>query len=82
MNHICTEMGLIDAWRELHPLEKDYSHYSAMHSVYSRIDEEENRHRIHRIGVADVSDHSAIYVRISLGEKKKHSVEIKFRNIK
>lgn len=73
MNHMCIEMGLIDAWRELHPMEKDYSHYSATHAVYSRIDyfllQEENRHRIQqcRIGVADISDHCAIYVRISLG---------------
>lgn len=80
MNHICTEMGLIDVWRELHPLEKDYSHYSATHSVYSRIDyfllQEENRHRIQNccIGVADVSDHNAIYVKISLGEEKRNTL--------
>lgn len=32
------EMGLIDVWRELHPLERDYTHYSVPYSVYSRID--------------------------------------------
>lgn len=88
MNHICTEMGLIDVWRELHPLEKDYSHYSATHSVYSRIDyfllQEENRHRIQncRIGVADVSDHNAICEDFTGWGEKKHAVEIKSRNIK
>jgi len=75
-------MGLIDVWRELHPLEKDYSHYSATHSVYYRIDyfllQEENRHRIQNcgIGVADVSDHNAIYMKISLGEEKRNTLWI------
>jgi len=77
-------MGLIDVltWRELHPLEKDYSHYSATHSLYSRIDyfllQEENRHRIQNcgIGVADVSDRNAIYMKISLGEEKRNTLWI------
>lgn len=32
------EMGLIDVWRELHHQERDYTHYSVPHSLYSRID--------------------------------------------
>lgn len=32
------EMGFFDVWRDLHPTQRDFSHYSAEHSVYSRID--------------------------------------------
>lgn len=29
---------LIDSWRVLHPLDSDYSYYSEVHDVYTRID--------------------------------------------
>ncbi len=32
------EMGMIDIWRSLNPLGKDFTHYSATHNVHSRID--------------------------------------------
>lgn len=32
------KLEMFDVWRELHPLDKDYTHYSAPHSEYSRID--------------------------------------------
>lgn len=32
------EMGMIDIWRNLHPLEKDFTHYSAAHKVHSRVE--------------------------------------------
>ncbi len=32
------EMGLLNIWRELHPLDKSYTFYSSPHVVYSRID--------------------------------------------
>ena len=74
------EMGFFDVWRELHPLQRDYSHYSATHSVYSRIDyifmQKENRDKIKDcwIGVADVSDHSAIYLKIHLKCRRKDTI--------
>uniref|UniRef100_A0A8C5G012 exodeoxyribonuclease III n=1 Tax=Gouania willdenowi TaxID=441366 RepID=A0A8C5G012_GOUWI len=32
------KVDLIDIWRELFPTRRDYSHYSAPHSLYTRID--------------------------------------------
>lgn len=32
------EMGMIDIWRSLNSLEKDFTHYSATQNVHSRID--------------------------------------------
>jgi hypothetical protein len=41
---------MFDVWRELQPLEKDYTHYSAPYSVLSRIEyffmNTADRHRI------------------------------------
>lgn len=34
-----TELGIIDVWRECHPLERDYTFYSAPHSIHTRIDD-------------------------------------------
>lgn len=74
------EMGFFDVWRDLHPLRRDFSHYSESHSVYSRIDyffmQTENRDMIQDcwIGVADVSDHSAIYLKIHLNCRQKDTV--------
>lgn len=74
------EMGFIDVWRDLHPLRRDYSHYSRTHSVYSRLDyfysQKENRGLIQgcQIGVADVSDHSAVYMWICLSDRKRNTL--------
>lgn len=35
---ILHSLGLIDIWRELNPQSKYYSHFSALHQTYSRID--------------------------------------------
>lgn len=32
------ELGLIDVWRDSHPTNKEYTHYSWAHNVYSRLD--------------------------------------------
>uniref|UniRef100_A0AAR2M341 Endonuclease/exonuclease/phosphatase domain-containing protein n=1 Tax=Pygocentrus nattereri TaxID=42514 RepID=A0AAR2M341_PYGNA len=38
LNTVLLELGIIDVWRELHPFERDFTFYSAPHSVYTRID--------------------------------------------
>lgn len=63
LNTTLTELGIIDVWRETHPLERDYTYYSAPHLIYTRIDyyfmNSEDRFRVVdcKIGVADLSDH-------------------------
>lgn len=74
------EMGFFDVWRDLHPLQRDFSHYSKTHSIYSRIDyffaQKEHRDKIQdcRMGVADVSDHNAIYLKIHLDCRRRDTI--------
>lgn len=80
VNDSLEEMGLIDVWRDVHPLDKDYTHYSAIYSVYSRIDyffmRQEDRVRIKTcsIGTADISDHSALYLTINIKGRKRNTI--------
>ena len=38
INTVWDDMGFFDVWRYIHPLERNYTHYSAPHLTYSRID--------------------------------------------
>ena len=38
LNNYLKNLNLVDAWRSLHPLDKEYSFYSAVHNSYSRSD--------------------------------------------
>jgi len=74
------ELGLIDIWRELHPREKQFTFYSASHSMYSRIDYlflyNCDRHKIRNcnIGTRDVSDHSGVYLTLYLDNQQKDTL--------
>lgn len=79
INVTMREMGIIDVWRDFHPVDRDYTHYSHPHSVYTRIDYffmyNTDRHRVDQcdIGNIDISDHSPIYLTISLHQHAKHT---------
>ena len=73
------EHGLVDVWRELHPMEKDYTHYSTIYNTHSRIDyifmNSWDLYKVKecKIGVADISDHSAVYLNVLLNKRQKNS---------
>ncbi|CAH2283067.1 Hypothetical predicted protein [Pelobates cultripes] len=62
------ELILVDCWRAIHPTNKDYTHYSAVHNRYSRIDylmirqEGLSRMRSAAIEPATWSDHGSVQV--------------------
>ena len=66
------EIGLIDVWRDFYPSSRDYTHYSAPHSPYSRLDNfiflNKDRYKVktRNIGRIDLSDHSPIYLTVCL----------------
>lgn len=79
MNATMREMGIIDVWRDFHPADRDYTHYSHPHSTYTRIDYflmyNTDRHRIAEcdIGNIDISDHSPIYLTINSNQTSRHT---------
>ncbi|CAH2219285.1 Hypothetical predicted protein, partial [Pelobates cultripes] len=60
------DLRLVDAWRALHPTDRDYTHYSSIHRRYSRIDylliQQEGLQRLQKaeIHTTTWSDHSAV----------------------
>ena len=72
------DIGFCDVWRHMNPFDTNYTHYSAPHCTYPRIDSffmpKSDCYRVKecRIGVADVSDHSALYLTVQIeGRKRK-----------
>ena len=74
-----TEVALIYICREQRPLEKDYTYYSAPHSVYTPTDYffmnivYRFRAEERTIGVADLLDYSALYLTLNLNSRKKNT---------
>ena len=76
-NTLMKEMGIVDIWREFFPTRRDYTYYSTPHAVYTRIDYffTFSRHlhivKESNIGSMTLSDHSPIYLTLSLkGERR------------
>lgn len=74
VNIMLRESGIIDIWRNFYPTGRDYTHFSAPHSTYSRIDYFftflKDRHRIHScdIGTIDISDHAPVVMTININD--------------
>lgn len=66
------EQQLIDPWRIQHPSTKDYTFYSTVHKIYSRLDyimvEHRNLEEIEetKIGIITASDHSPVILRMKI----------------
>lgn len=64
-------LGMIDSWRELHPSSTDYTHFSASHRTYARIDHiflhSSDIHLASQASISEVpwSDHSLVSVKIT-----------------
>lgn len=77
---ILAELGLIDAWRESHPEEKQFTYYSPRHSVHSRLGYlfmyKSDWHRVRdcTIGIREISDHSAMYLTLRLTRHRKNTI--------
>lgn len=77
---IMEELGVIDVWRDMHPQTRDYTHFSAPHSIYSRIDYffvfsiDRFRIRDSQIATIDISDHSPLILIVDLNTHKKKTL--------
>ncbi|CAH2256187.1 Hypothetical predicted protein [Pelobates cultripes] len=62
------DLRLVDTWRTLHLTDRDYTHYSAIHRRYSRIDyiliQQEGLQRLQSAEILPTpcSDHSTVYI--------------------
>lgn len=80
INNLFEEVGLIDIWREFFPNRKDYTHYSAPHSLCTRIDYfitfGKNKDKINtcEIGTVDLSDHAPIYLSVDFNLRQKNTM--------
>ena len=74
------EFCIADLWRKFHPSKRDYTHYSAPHDSYARIDyffiNKKDLYRVKECEIegADVSDHCTVYLKIQLKPQEKRKL--------
>ena len=79
VNTLFEDVGLIDIWRDFFPNRRDYTYYSAPHSLYTRIDYfitfGKDKDKIHTcgIGTIDLSDHAPIYLSVDFDLRPKNN---------
>lgn len=77
---LMSELGVMDLWRDFYPTNRDYTHYSHPHAVYSRIDYffifKRDRHRIHycEIGNIDLSDHAPLLLSLEINNNPRNTL--------
>ncbi len=75
----CGDNRFFDVWRYAHPLDRNYTRYSFPHNTYSRLDyflmPKSDCYRVKecRIGVSDISDHSALYLTVHLDKRRRNT---------
>lgn len=75
-----SELGLSDTWRDLNPIKKDWTFFSHLHSVYSRLHYylmfQRDMYRVTNcnIGTMDLSDHAPVYLNVILDTEKKRTI--------
>ena len=68
MHAFLSDLDLLDVWRVLHPLDKDYTFFSNPHQVFSRIDYFLSSRTVSdriaecTIGIQSIYDHSPVVV--------------------
>lgn len=69
---LMSDLGIIDLWRDFHPSNHNYTHYSYPHGLYARIDYffifNQDRHRMENceIGNIDLSDHAPLSLSLKI----------------
>lgn len=77
INCIMNETGIINVWRNANPSGWNFTHFSAPHSTYSRIDcfftfsKDQHKIKTSNIGTMDLSDHAPVYLSICVDEVRK-----------
>uniref|UniRef100_A0A8C9XT72 Reverse transcriptase domain-containing protein n=1 Tax=Sander lucioperca TaxID=283035 RepID=A0A8C9XT72_SANLU len=80
MVHLMDELGLVDVWRDCHSTDREYTHYSCAHNVYSRLDyifmfkNDLCRLKNCEIGPCTISDHNPVYANICLNRKNRSTL--------
>lgn len=74
------DVGVLDVWRDINPTKREYTHYSHVHNVYSRLDyvfmfkNDLFRIRNCEIGPCTISDHNPVYVQVFLAKNKRSTL--------
>lgn len=80
MVSLMRDLVLVDVWRDYHPTDREYTHFSYPHNVYSRLDyifmfkNDLFRLKSCEIGPCIISDHNPVYADICLNRKNRSTL--------
>lgn len=73
---VMVELGLVDIWRQKHPIERDYTYFSGVHMSYSRIDffciSKQDAYEVIKCHIepTTISDHGPVILSLRLSPEK------------